>query len=311
MTNLTTTPPPVDAQLATVVDMAVNAVDSEHTRRAYRRALIEFTAWFIAHPQPFNRAAVNNYKAQLQQDGTTDASINQRLSAIRKLAKEAEANGWIDANTARGIVEVEGIAQRGTRAGNWLTIEEASALLNAPDDSTLKGKRDRALLAVLIGAGLRREEMQNLTVEHLQQREGRWCIVDIRGKRNKVRTVPIAAWTKALIDRWLQAAGIASGPVFALVTRGANGKVLANKTTSQSIMRAVMKYAEQIGKPVIRPHDLRRTYAKLARAGGAPLEQIQINLGHDSLTTTQKYLGADLDYQSAPADVIKLNVRFR
>ncbi len=76
-------------------------------------------------------------------------------------------------------------------------------------------------------------------------------------------------------------------------------------------MRAVVLYAEEIGKPNIRPHDLRRTYAKLARKGGAQLEQIKFTLGHDSVATTEKYVGDELDYQNAPADAMGLSVRLR
>jgi site-specific recombinase XerD len=293
-----------------IVNLVVNSLDSPHSQRAYRRALEDFIAWHAENEQQvLNRSIVNSYRKHLVD--TKAGSINQRLSAIRKFAAEAELNGLIDANTARGIISVKGIQERGTRAGNWLTKAEAEALINAPDDSTLKGKRDRALLAVLIGCGLRREEAASLTVEHVQQREGRWTILDIRGKRNKVRTVPMPTWAKVLLDRWLHAAGITHGSVFAYVTRGADGKIKAEQTTPQSIMRAVEKYATEIGKPGIMPHDLRRTYAKLARAGGAALEQISITLGHESLETTQRYLGAELDYQNAPADVLGLQVRLR
>ena len=79
-------------------------------------------------------------------------------------------------------------------------------------------------------------------------------------------------------------------------------------TTPQSIMRVVKAYGARIGQPSLAPHDLRRTFAKLSRKGGAALEQIQINLGHESLETTQKYLGEELDYQHAPGDYLGLNI---
>jgi site-specific recombinase XerD len=118
----------------------------------------------------------------------------------------------------------------------------AEMLINAPDDSTLKGKRDRALLAMLIGAGLRREELAGLTIAHLAQRDGRWCVVDIRGKRNRLRTVPIAAWVKALIDRWTQAVGVVRGRVFvALTAAGKPYPGAEDGITPQAIMRCVKK----------------------------------------------------------------------
>ena len=182
---------------------------------------------------------------------------------------------------------------------------------------------------------MRREEAARLTLAHVQQREGRWAIVDLVGKRNKVRTIPMPAWAKALIDVWANAAGLYDAPstrvasgqgyVFVEVTQTGKlhtgntaGRAEGNKlripkghTTPQSIMRVVKAYGAQIGQPDLAPHDLRRTFAKLSRKGGAALEQIQLNLGHESLETTQKYLGEELDYQHAPGDYLGLHVEVK
>lgn len=86
--------------------------------------------------------------------------INEKLSAILKLATEAEDNNLIDARTANGIRAVKGIPFGGRRTGNWLTKDETQKWQNAPDTKTLKGVCDRALLAILIGCGLRRAEAE-------------------------------------------------------------------------------------------------------------------------------------------------------
>lgn len=135
------------------------------------------------------------------------SSVNQRLSAIRKLALEAADNGALDPQVANGIRAVKGARREGRRAGNWLTREEAQLWLNAPDICTMRGRRDRALLAVLIGCGLRRSEAAGLTFEHVQQRDGRWVLVDLIGKRDKIRSVPMPDWAKAAIDEWSVVAG--------------------------------------------------------------------------------------------------------
>jgi site-specific recombinase XerC len=157
---------------------------------------------------------VQRYAAQLRESGLSAATVNQRLSAIRKLAAEASDNGALDAQIANGIRAVKGIRQEGTRTGNWLAKQEAQQLLNAPDVTTLKGQRDRAILALLLGCGLRRAEAANLTFDHIQQRDGRWVLVDLLGKRNKLRSVPMLAWTKVAIDEYAANAELKEAVVF-------------------------------------------------------------------------------------------------
>ncbi len=292
--------------LGAIVAMVTDAVSSEHTKRAYGRALTEFITWHgDSHRQGLDKATVNTYVAHLRSEGTPASSINQRLVAIRKLAREAADNGLIDHAAAEAIARAEGVRVEGKRLGNWLTLQQAQSLLDAPDVATTKGLRDRAMLAVLLSCGLRREECTALTVAHLQQREGRWVIVDIEGKRNKKRSVPMPAWAKYAIDSWLMAGSISSGAIFRPVNRG--GRVGAGSMSTQAVYNAVNEYAGKLGLTV-HPHDLRRTFAKLAHKGSAPLEQIQLSLGHASVQTTERYLGVQQDLQSAPCDVIGLRV---
>jgi site-specific recombinase XerD len=291
--------------LTTIVSMVTDAVSSEHTKRAYSRALTEFMSWHGAQNLPLSKASVNAYVQHLRAEGVPASSINQRLVAIRKMAREAADNGLIDHAAAEAIARAEGVRTEGKRLGNWLSHRQAQALLDAPDTSTAKGMRDRAILAVLLGCGLRREEAASLTVEHLQQREGRWVIVDLLGKRSKVRSVPVPSWAKSAIDEWLVAGAITGGAIFRPVNKG--GRVGAGAMTAQAIYNAVNEYAAGLGLTV-HPHDLRRTFAKLAHKGNAPLEQIQLTLGHSSVQTTERYLGVQQDLTTAPCDVIGLRI---
>lgn len=305
----------MDRQIATpdnfreiVIKLAVDGVDSPHSKRNYRLALDEFLDWYELQGRPaLTKALVQEYKACLLAQGLAASTINVKLSAIRKLVQEAADNGLLDQAHANGISSVRGVKTEGQRAGNWLTREQAERLLNAPDPTTLKGQRDRAILAVMILAGLRRQEVAALTVEHLQQRDGRWAIVDLVGKRGKVRTVPIAAIVKALIDDWTSAAGITSGPLWRGFRKG-DHLLPEPGISSQAVWRVVEEHAPRALGFKIAPHDLRRTYAKLAHKGGAAIEQISLNLGHGSIKVTENYLGVDLDYQHAPTDFIQVTV---
>jgi integrase/recombinase XerD len=143
-------------------------------------------------------------------------------------------------------------------------------------------------------------------VEHVQQRDARWVIVDMHGKGGRVRTVPMPSWTKAAIDEWMAAAGFTAGRVFRPVNKGDN--LAGESMTAQSIFETVKKYAAAIGVGNIAPHDLRRTFAKLAHKGRAALEQIQLSLGHASIQTTERYLGVRQDLTDAPCDHLGLKL---
>ena len=120
------------------------------------------------------------WRVALEARGLGAVSINVRITAVRKLAVEAADNGLLAPELASGITRVKGVASKGVRLGNWLSVQQAQKLLNTPDATTTKGLRDRAILAVLLGCGLRRSEVAALTCEHVQQRDGRWCVVDLR-----------------------------------------------------------------------------------------------------------------------------------
>ena len=164
-----------DAGMRAVVGLVLDGLNSEHSKRAYERAIGNFLTWYQEQGWAIlNKAAVQAYKARLHEAGLAPSTINQYLSAVRKLAQEAEDNGLMDPVLAQGVARVKGVKSAGERVGNWLTREQAQTLLNAPDTSTLKGLRDRAILAVMLGCGLRRSEVAALDIEHIQQREGRW-----------------------------------------------------------------------------------------------------------------------------------------
>jgi integrase len=292
---------------STLKTLVLDSVSSPITKRVYNLGLDEFFAWYSQEPRAgFTKATVSAWRVALEARGLGAVSINVRITAVRKLAVEAADNGLLAPELANGITRVKGVASKGVRLGNWLTVKQAQTLLNTPDARTTKGLRDRAILAVLLGCGLRRSEVANLTIGHVQQRDGRWCIVDLHGKHGRVRTVPMPTWVKVAIDAWTSVAGVADGRVFRTVNRG--GQVQSAVLNEKVVWQLLQGYAAAAGVPGIAPHDLRRTCAKLCRAAGGELEQIQLLLGHASVQTTERYLGTKQDLVHAPNDGIKLRV---
>jgi site-specific recombinase XerC len=174
--------------------------------------LNEFVALYCSEPRlAFNKTVVLRYRFHLEERGLASGTINVRMAAVRRLAFEAADSGLLSPELAAGIHRVKGVRKLGSRLGNWLTAGEASALLQVPNGQTLTGQRDRAILAVLLGCGLRRRELAELTLERLQRREERWAIVDFIGKGRHIRTVPVPSWVKETLDAWLPQPGSRRG----------------------------------------------------------------------------------------------------
>ncbi len=321
----------VQHDLTPVISLVTNSVTSPHTKRAYRRSLNEFLEWYWKSGYTtLSKASVNAYKAHLLEKGRGLASINQALTAIRKLAVEAADNGLLDPNLANGIERVKGITQSGQRAGNWLTKEEAEKLIATPlrqynsgENSLSKALRDQAILAVMLGTALRRSEVAKLEWGHIQQRDGRWAIIDLKGKRNRTRSVGIPAWVKVALDSWQTVFGLTSGRVFRALNKDGDlsGAVKTKKgyftdgnVTAQAVYNVVVEYSiiagfvDGDGNSTIAAHDLRRTAAGLALKGGASLRQIQEMLGHSSVQTTEKYLKPLKNLQETASDFIQIEI---
>jgi site-specific recombinase XerD len=235
----------------------LNSLSCPDAQRGYRHAIDEFVDWYCSEPRlSFCKTVVVRYRMHLETRHLAPGTINLRLGAVRRLAYEASDCGLLSGDLAAGIRRVKGVKKLGVRLGNWLTAEQAHVLWQAPDRERLKGKRDRALLALLLACGLRRHELAELTFGHLQQREGHWAIVDLSGKAGHVRTIPVPDWVHGLLNEWTQAAGIDAGKLFRHVSSA--GRAWGEAVTDKLVWHVVKEFAARIGVTKLAPHDLRR-----------------------------------------------------
>jgi integrase len=280
--------------------MVLDAVASPHSKRNYAKALDDLFAFCAT--RPLSRELL--LERRVGMDALSPSTINVRLSAVRKMVGEARHAGMIGSKEAASLTDIPNIRQKGTRLGNWLTREQAKELLAVPDRSTLKGKRDYVILALLVGCALRRNELAELDVETIQEREDRWVLADLEGKGRRIRTVAIPIWVKHGINAWMTAAGIEDGRLLRSVSK--SGKVNRDTLSDWAVWRVVEQSSKQIGIERFGAHDLRRTCAKLCRKNGGDLEQIKFLLGHSSIQTTERYLGSEQDIEIAVNDNLGL-----
>jgi integrase len=281
---------------------------SESTKRNYGAAiqvyqetgasLTDFDALAL-HAATLTPAMRAHFKKALRFWGKT---LEKRLKAQARpeLVNELQAIFW--RLEALGDA-VEAPQVRGQKAHSWLTQKEVKQLMNTCNPAEVIGRRDRVLLGVLLGAGLRREEMVNLDFEDLVLLpvKGRFRTVTnvVEGKGKKNRAVPISEPLAALLDAWRVETG--GGRIARSLDNRGN---IYPTLSAASLLTIVKEAGARIGKPNLQPHDLRRTFAQLAYEAGVSILQISKLLGHANVATTQKYLMLDLELDIVAGDFI-------
>jgi len=266
-------------------------LDNPRTRRAYQSDLREFMAFVgIRSPHEFrqvNRSHVLAWRTSLEQRGLQGASTRRKLAALSSLFEYLCDSHAVTQNPVKGVKRPRVDTYEGKTPA--LADGQARHLLDAPDASTVKGKRDRAMLAVLLYHGLRRAELCALDVGDLQDRRGVKHL-RIHGKGGKLRYVPLHPSAAARIEDYLEHAGHAGdkpGPLFrALRNPRDDGRL-----SDMGVYRTVLQYGQALGldMPMFGPHAMRATAATNALEHGADIAKVQEWLGHANIQTTRIY----------------------
>lgn len=292
---------PPETTLASLIEPALLNL-AAHSRRAYAHGMRQYLDWLDG--RPMTARSIKEWADLLRRDHSL-ATVNLRLSAVRRLAVYAAEAGMLSDAEAGKIARVKGFKVQGVRTGNWLTCEQVQAIIDSVDRSTLIGKRDLAILALLFGCGLRVDEAARLEVWQLQVRDDRWIIANLLSKHNRTRLVPVSPWAAEAIHGWLAASGVTEGRVLRAV---GNLEAVEGETLStQSVYRRAVALGASVGVDLA-SHDFRRTFGRLAAQNGADIEQIQMVYGHTNRSTTMAYLNLELDLRRAPGDAIKMRI---
>ena len=262
-------------------------LDSSQTRRAYRNDINGFMRFIgIVRPEEFRvvtRAHVLAWRADLEKQGLAGSTIRRKLAALASLYENLCDSNAVTHNPVKGV----------------------RRLLDAPPTDTLKGKRDRAILSMLLYHALRREELTKLLVKDFNQERRGVAHLRVQGKGAKLRYIPTHPNTLRLVDEYLQAAGHGqelSGPLFRSVRGPTAGQVASALTPGGVYSEVVVRYMRQVGitGENMGPHALRATAATSALEHGADIAQVQEWLGHASITTTRVYDRRSFSAQTSP-----------
>jgi site-specific recombinase XerD len=279
--------PSTKAKYRSAIDRAQRAgVDFQDTH-----ALSIYAATLPESGQRLLKSAIHlwtkDIKRQVQAGSTPDTALavmatKDRLEALNETIQVAQ--------------------HKGQKAHTWLSQAEVKRLLASCNTRTIGGRRDKIVLGLLVGAGLRREELAALTFEAVlvkPVKDGKRTVLGISGKGKRNREIPLKAELATDLDAWSRSVG--GGHVARSVTRG--GQV-GEALSAVGIFHIVRGYGPVVDKPTLAPHDLRRTYAQLGFEAGVPITQISRLLGHSSVTTTQRYLNVELNLVETVSDFV-------
>lgn len=306
--DLVSTPQLSNAELERLTNTLLKNV-AESSRRIYRTDAYQFFKWLAVHNLNLARAGyedLSEYRAYLAGRYQRPTAA-RKLVVVRRLLEVAILLKMRFDNPATALKGFGSGANETTHRA--LTKEEAAALLAAIDRSTAKGKRDYALLLLLLRTGIRRAEAAGLVIGDLSS-EGGYHIATIRhGKGDKRRIVKLPEVVRQALESYLEATGQRQGgpqaPLFVRFARGDKPK--AGPLDGRDIERIVEGYATQCGLDRLTPHGLRASFVTLSLENGAKLQQVQYAAGHADPRTTERYQKRKLNLKDNAVDYLDLS----
>lgn len=275
-------------EMSNLIDKFITARDvKESSKTTYRKCLKQFMTW-IAGMRTVNptRETILHYKSHIEEKGLTALTLSNYIGAVRQFFEWLEEEN-IYPNVAKGIKGAK--KPRGFRKDTF-TIEQVKALFSSADRNTLKGKRDYAILNLLVRTGLRTIEVAGANFDDIRQEAGESILwVKDKGSDSKDDFVLLMSETMGAIMEYLNARGKIKekAPLFASLSNRNNG----GRLTTKSVSRVVKEHLREVGivSGRLTAHSLRHTFATLALRGGAHIVQVKEAMGHRSIDTTMIY----------------------
>jgi integrase/recombinase XerC len=263
---------------------------SPHTIDNYYRDLMQGMDFFVTElgkqdvelqPMDINLGLVRSFLADLRARGLAKSSVSRKMAAWRSFYRYLGREGVIDKNPMLGLSPLK----PDRRLPKFLYKDSCNALMDLPLREKALGLRDRALLEIIYGAGLRVSELVGLDIININMGAGELRVL---GKGSKERIVPIGTYAITAVDNYLnngrpRLSKSNSGEAVFLNSRG-------TRLTDRGVRKIIDKYAALLNlEKGISPHTLRHTFATHLLDGGADLRAVQELLGHVRLATTQIY----------------------
>jgi len=270
---------------------------AEHTQHSYLRDVRSFCQFLCPdHPEQLpdvlpgvERTAIRRWMAQLLKDNKK-VTVARKIASVRSFYAFLLREGFVETNPALQVR----LPRKEHYLPTTLDVDYMYRLLDAACDGSLQSLRDRAVFELLYSCGLRVGELVQLDMRHLDVDQ---ALVHVLGKGGKQRIVPVGGKAIEALSRYVQRRGVVDRDSPLFVNR--RGTRLSARTVQRNLKKKLL----QLGLPTaVTPHSLRHSFATHLLDGGADLRAIQEMLGHQSLSTTQKYTQVSTDRMMAEYD---------
>jgi tyrosine recombinase XerC len=263
---------------------------SASTQSAYGGDLDQFIEWArgeqIANLEQVDRRVLRRYVAHMSDRGLARRSISRKTSALRSMLRWAQLHGLLEANPADELV----VPKLDKPLPRVLKASEAAWLCELPPGDDPTSVRDRAVLEVLYGSGLRVSELCGLDVDDMDLADNHLTVM---GKGRKERRVPLSDPAGRALGSYIEARPLLLARAGQVPTLGSRHalflSVRGSRLSPRSVRRILDKYVRAEGAQHVNPHALRHSFATHLLDNGADLRTVQELLGHESLATTQIY----------------------
>lgn len=292
-------------------------ITNEKTRRFYQRDVAEFLRFAGLNApgelRTVTRAHIIAWRKTLEARELKAPSIRRKLSALSSLFEYLCERNAVDGNPVDGVKRPATNGNEGSTPA--LGDAQARRLLEAPPPDTLKGIRDRAMLATLLYHGIRREELCLLKIRDMQTRQGVMHL-KIHGKGDKIRYVPMHPLAQRLVQEYLAALKLGGadtvdldGPLFRPVKNNRTGTLHKHLYPGSVYHNIIIKYGRETGLDIevngLRVHSMRATAATNALSNDADIAKVQEWLGHANISTTRLYDRRDSQPEDSPTFHVK------
>ncbi len=229
---------------------------------------------------------LSKVRSTLLEQGKSANTVNLTLSAIRGVMRACFNLRLIKADQLMAINEIKRVRGKRLPSGRSLSKKESKALINTcKDDDSIEGKRDLAIIVLMLSSGLRRSEITALDINDFNIKTGQLIVQS--GKGNKQRELFLQSESILLIEPWIDCRGFHPGRLFNPVK--SSGEIIFSKMNSQTIYDLLHRRSKQANIEKCSPHDLRRTFVTRLLQSGIDINTVRQLAGHTDIQTTAKY----------------------